>query len=329
MIMKKRVFSGSRPTGRLHLGNYLGGLKGYLALQERQDLDCIYSIVDLHGITTPYDPKTYQKQIREVALDYLSVGLDPKKCHLMVQSQVPEHVQLAYLLATIFPVSRMEQLPTYKDKKKENPDYVNVGLFYYPILMAADILLYKAEVVPVGKDQVPHIEVTREIARKFNSMFGQVFPEPQAYLTPGAYVPSLKSEGKMSKSAEGSYILLTDNLQTIKARLAGAPTDTGRGEKVPVMGGVANLLALVELFEGKEARKKLEGQYAGNGIRYGELKERLAEAIYQELQPIQIRRKKFEEKPKLVAEILEEGKQYCSQIARQTLDQVRRAMGLV
>jgi len=223
----------------------------------------------------------------------------------------------------------MEQLPTYKDKKKENPDYVNVGLFYYPILMAADILLYKAEVVPVGKDQVPHIEVTREIARKFNSMFGQVFPEPQAYLTPGAYVPSLKSEGKMSKSAEGSYILLTDNLQTIKARLAGAPTDTGRGEKVPVMGGVANLLALVELFEGKEARKKLEGQYAGNGIRYGELKERLAEAIYQELQPIQIRRKKFEEKPKLVAEILEEGKQYCSQIARQTLDQVRRAMGLV
>ena len=329
MIMKKRVFSGSRPTGRLHLGNYLGGLKGYLALQERQDLDCIYSIVDLHGITTPYDPKTYQKQIREVALDYLSVGLDPKKCHLMVQSQVPEHVQLAYLLATIFPVSRMEQLPTYKDKKKENPDYVNVGLFYYPILMAADILLYKAEVVPVGKDQVPHIEVTREIARKFNSMFGQVFPEPQAYLTPGAYVPSLKSEGKMSKSAEGSYILLTDNLQTIKARLAGAPTDTGRGEKVPVMGGVANLLALVELFEGKEARKKLEGQYAGNGIRYGELKERLAEAIYQELKPIQIRRKKFEEKPKLVAEILEEGKQYCSQIARQTLDQVRRAMGLV
>jgi len=327
--MKKRVFSGSRPTGRLHLGNYLGGLKGYLALQERQDLDCIYSIVDLHGITTPYDPKTYQKQIREVALDYLSVGLDPKKCHLMVQSQVPEHVQLAYLLATIFPVSRMEQLPTYKDKKKENPDYINVGLFYYPILMAADILLYKAEVVPVGKDQVPHIEVTREIARKFNSMFGQVFPEPQAYLTPGAYVPSLKSEGKMSKSAEGSYILLTDNLQTIKARLAGAPTDTGRGEKVPVMGGVANLLALVELFEGKEARKKLEGQYAGNGIRYGELKERLAEAIYQELKPIQIRRKKFEEKPKLVAEILEEGKQYCSQIARQTLDQVRRAMGLV
>ena len=329
MIMKKRVFSGSRPTGRLHLGNYLGGLKGYLALQERQDLDCIYSIVDLHGITTPYDPKTYQKQIREVALDYLSVGLDPKKCHLMVQSQVPEHVQLAYLLATIFPVSRMEQLPTYKDKKKENPDYINVGLFYYPILMAADILLYKAEVVPVGKDQVPHIEVTREIARKFNSMFGQVFPEPQAYLTPGAYVPSLKSEGKMSKSTEGSYILLTDNLQTIKARLAGAPTDTGRGEKVPVMGGVANLLALVELFEGKEARKKLEGQYAGNGIRYGELKERLAEAIYQELKPIQIRRKKFEEKPKLVAEILEEGKQYCSQIARQTLDQVRRAMGLV
>ena len=119
--MKKRVFSGSRPTGRLHLGNYLGGIKGYLALQERPDLDCIYSVVDLHGITSPYNPKDYQQQIKEVVLDYLGAGLDPGKCHLMIQSQVPEHVELAYLLATIYPVSRVEQLPTYKEKKLENP----------------------------------------------------------------------------------------------------------------------------------------------------------------------------------------------------------------
>ena len=161
---KKRVFSGSRPTGKLHLGNYLGGLKGYLALQERRDLDCIYAVVDYHGITSPFDPKTYQQQIRDVVLDYLGAGLEPKKCHLIIQSQIPEHVELAYLFGTIYPVSRIEQLPTYNEKKKEQPKYINVGLFYYPILMAADILIYKAELVPVGIDPEPHLELTREVA---------------------------------------------------------------------------------------------------------------------------------------------------------------------
>jgi len=329
MNNKKRVFSGSRPTGRLHLGNYLGGLKGYLALQERGDLDCIYSIVDLHGVTTPYDPKTYQKQVREVVLDYLSVGLDPKKCHLMVQSQVPEHLQLAYFLATIFPVSRIEHLPTYKDKKKENPDYVNVGLFYYPILMAADILIYKSHLVPVGIDQEPHLELTREVARRFNRMFTRVFPEPQRFATKGEYIPSLLGEGKMSKSIAGSYILLTDSLETIKGRLAKAPTDTGKGQKVPQQGGVTNLLTLVELFEGKGARQRYEKQYLGEGIKYSQLKEKLAEAIYQELKPIQKRRRYFESRPEKVNEILAAGQAYCSKIAQQTLEQVQQAMGLV
>ena len=325
----KRVFSGSRPRGRLHLGNYLGGIKGYIALQERGDLDCIYSVVDLHGITTPFEPKTYQQQIRDVVLDYLGCGLNPKKCHLMIQSQVLEHVELAYLLGTIYPVSRIEQLPTYKDKKAENPDYINIGLFYYPILMAADILLYKAELVPVGKDQVPHIEVTREIARTFNRQFFNVFPEPQAHLMEGASVPSLKGEGKMSKSVEGSYILLTDDLATIRKRLATAPTDSGRGEKVPENGGVANLLALVELFEGKKAKQEYEKEYLGKGIKYKSLKEKLAVTIYKELKPIQERRKEFESKPKLVAEILEEGRVYCSKVAKETLLEVKKAMGLV
>ena len=326
---KKRVFSGSRPTGRLHLGNYLGAVKGYLALQNREDLDCIYSVVDLHGITTPYKPKTYQDQIYQVVLDYLGCGLDPKKCHLMVQSQVPEHVELAYLLGTIYPVSRLEDLPTYKEKKLENPDYVNMGLLYYPVLMAADILIYKAELVPVGKDQVPHIEVTREFARKFNQMFGKIFPEPKEYLMEGAYVPSLKGEGKMSKSVEGSYILLTDDLETIRKRLAGAPTDIGRGEKIPETGGVANLLTLVELFEGKEARAEYERQYLNEGIRYQDLKHDLANAIYEELKQIRERRKFYEQNPKLVEEILEEGREYCSQIAKQTLKEVKEKMGLV
>ncbi len=327
--MKKRVFSGSRPTGRLHLGNYLGGIKGYIALQEKGDLDCIYSVVDLHGITTPYQPKKLPEQINDVVLDYLACGLNPKKCHLMIQSQVPEHIELAYLFATIYPVSRIEQLPTYKDKKKQNPDYVNVGLFYYPILMAADILLYKAELVPVGIDQEPHLELTREVARKFNRMFSSIFPESKRFATAGEYVPSLLGQGKMSKSVEGSYILLTDDLKTIKARLAKAPTDIGKGKVVPKEGGVANLLTLVELFEGKKRRKEYKNQYLGKGIKYADLKAELAEAIYKELKPIQERRKYYQKHPQEVEKILEEGRQYCSRIAQQTLQEAKRAMGLV
>jgi tryptophanyl-tRNA synthetase len=326
---KKRVFSGSRPTGGLHLGNYLGGVKGYLDLQNRGDLDCIYSVVDLHGLTSPFNPKEFQKDVRGVALDYLAAGLDPKKCHLQVQSQIPEHIELAYLLGTIYPVSRVEHLPTYKDKKKEQPGYINVGLFYYPILMAADILIYKAAMVPVGKDQFPHIELTREIARKFNRMFGKVFPEPQAHEMPGSNIPSLLGEGKMSKSVEGSYILLTDDLEAIKARLAKAPTDSGKGKRVPASGGVANLLTLVVLFMGKEAKQSYEKQYLGAGIKYAQLKEELAEAIFEELKPIQKRRKYFEDHPEEVDQILKEGRVYCSKIARATLLEAKKAMGLV
>jgi tryptophanyl-tRNA synthetase len=329
---KKRVFSGSRPTGGLHLGNYLGGVKGYLALQNREDLDCIYSVVDLHGITTPYEAGKLQEQIRGIVLDYLACGLDPKKCHLMIQSQVPEHLELAYLLGTIYPVSRVEQLPTYKEKKIENPGYINVGLFYYPILMAADILLYKAEMVPVGKDQLPHIELTREVARKFNQMFGQgkeILLEPKAFLSPGEYVPSLLGSGKMSKSVKGSYILLTDDLATIKERLAKMPTDTGKGKVLPKEGGVVNLLVLVSLFMGEKEKQDYEGQYLSEGIRYGDLKENLAQAIFKEIQPIQEKRKYFEKHPEEVAKILSEGRVYCSKIAQQTLLEVKKAMGLV
>lgn len=329
MVNKKRVFSGTRPTGRLHLGNYLGGLKGYIALQERDDLDCIYSIVDIHGIFSPYNPKTLQKQIREVALDYLGAGLDPEKCHLMIQSQVPEHLELAFLFSSVFPVSRLEQLPTYKTKKIEQPDYINVGLFNYPILQAADILIYKAELVPVGADQEPHIELTREVSRKFNRMFGETFPEPQRFAAKIDVVPGLLGGGKMSKSVEGSYILLTDDLKTIKARLAKAPTDLGKGKKVPQKGGVANLLALVEMFMGKKARQSYEKQYLSRGIKYAELKAELAKAIYKELKPIQERRKYFEERPKEVDQILEEGRVYCAKIAQATLKEAKKAMGLV
>lgn len=328
-MTKKRVFSGSRPTGKLHLGNYLGGLKGYLALQNRGDLDCIYSIVDLHAIASPFEPKNLQSKIFEVALDYLAAGLDPQKCHLMVQSQVPEHMELAYLFGTIYPVSRVEQLPTYKDKKLEQPKYINVGLFYYPILQAADILLYKAELVPVGIDQEPHLEVAREIARKFNQMFSPIFPEPQRFATPAGSVPSLTGRGKMSKSVPNSFIGLTDNLKTIQEKLAKVPTDSGKGEKVPQDGGVAALLILVELFDGQNKRVAYEKKYLGTGLKYSEVKTELAQSIYQELQPLQKRRQYYQDHPQEVKKILEAGRQYCSQIAQETLKETKKAMGLI
>lgn len=325
--MKQKVYSGIRATGRLHLGNYLGAVKGMLELQDRYD--CVFSVVDLHAITTPYEKETLGEATRSVILDYLSVGLDPERCLIEVQSMVPEHMELAYYLSTIYPVSRLEDLPTYKDKKEQYPKYVNMGLLYYPVLMAADIMLYKAELIPVGIDQEPHIEVTREIARKFNATYGETFPEPQRFKTPGGYVPSLMGAGKMSKSVEGSFINLTDDLETIKKKLGNAPTDIGKGDKVPETGGVANLLQFVELFEGVEKRKKYEEQYLGDGIRYGDLKASLGEAIFKELEPIQKQRKIYEDDPSLVDRIIREGAEKASKIAKETIKEVKEKMGFI
>lgn len=324
----KRVYSGIRATGRLHLGNYLGAIKGMLALQDTYD--CIFSVVDLHAMTTPYDPKTLQQNIREVVLDFLAAGLNPKKCLIEIQSKVGQHVELAYLLATIYPVSRLEDLPTYKEKKAQYPKYINMGLLYYPVLMAADVLLYKAELVPVGIDQEPHLEVMREIARKFNSMFGDTFPEPQRYASDGQYVPSLTGEGKMSKTVEGSYINLTDNLATIKKKLAAAPTDTGTvGGEMPKTGGVANLFILLKLFVDSDTYNKFVQDYRDKKIRYVEVKEVLANAIYKELKPLQEQRKQFEQNRRLVDEILEESNKKCRELAEETMKEVRQKMGLV
>ncbi|HRR05593.1 MAG TPA: tryptophan--tRNA ligase, partial [Candidatus Woesebacteria bacterium] len=323
---KKRVFSGIRATGRLHLGNYLGAMKGMVDLQDKYD--CIFSVVDLHTITSPYQPATLQEDIYQVVLDYLGAGIDPKKAHLMIQSEVPYHVELAYLLGTIFPVSRLEQLPTYKDKKKEQPGYINLGLLYYPVLMAADILLYKAELVPVGKDQEPHLEVSREIARRFNQMFGETFPEPQRYAIVGEIVPSLTGEGKMSKSVAGSAIFLTDSKEEISRKIARVPTDLGKGKEVPKEGGVANLLVMAALFLGKKRREEYEKEYLGKGIKYASLKSELAEAIYQELEPFRQRRHYFEENPEAVATILKEGRDYALPLAKKTMDEVKEKMGL-
>lgn len=325
--MKKRVYSGIRATGRLHLGNYLGAVKGMLAVQD--EYDCVFSVVDLHAITTPYDPKTLKQSVRDVILDYLAAGLDPKKCLLEIQSTTP-HAELAYLLATIYPVSRLEDLPTYKEKKAQHPKYVNMGLLYYPVLMAADILLYKAGLVPVGVDQEPHLEVTREIARKFNEMFGETFPEPQRFKTVGGYVPSLLGQGKMSKSVDGSYINLSDDLDTIKGKLAKAPTDSGTaGGNIPKDGGVGNLFTLLKLFVDEETFVKFVIDYREKRIRYSEMKQVLADAIYKELVPIQQKRKEFEENPQVVDEIIADHTAQLKKLADVTMSEVKEKMGLL
>lgn len=324
---KKRVLSGIRATGRLHLGNYLGAVVGMLELQNDPAYETLYMVADLHAVTTPYDKKTLRQNAREVVMDYLASGLDPKKSTIFIQSDVPEHSELAYYFSTIVSIARMQHLPTYKEKVTQFPENNTMALLYYPILMAADILVYKAGLVPVGIDQEPHLEISREIARKFNSVYGTDFPEPKRFATKGEYVPSLSGEGKMSKSISGSFINLTDNLLTIKKRLADAPTDKGTGEKIPEKGGVANLLSFVDLFEGEEARKKYETAYLGEGIRYGDLKANLAEAIFRRLKPIQEKRKYYEDHPEVVDKIIEDGADRAREIAAKTIVEVREKMG--
>lgn len=327
--MKKKVYAGIRATGRLHLGNYLGSLKGMIELVNSGSYDCVFQVVDLHTITTPYDPKTLQSSIKEVLLDYLAAGLPIEKCHLTVQSLVPEHMLLSYYLGTICSVNKLEDLPTYKEKKAQHPQYVNLGLLYYPVLMAADILAYKAESVPTGIDQEPHIELAREIARKFNGMFGETFPEPKRFATVGEYVPALSGKGKMSKSIEGSSIYLTDSLEEIEKKIAKIPTDSGLGEYKSAGEGVKSLFKFVELFQGKDKYEGLVKKYETEGLRYSEVKKELARSIDEDLKPIREKRKYFEENYGEVEKIVSEGAEYCRNVTKETLQEVQRKMGII
>ncbi len=327
--MKKRVLSGIRATGRLHLGNYLGAVKGMLELSNNPEYETLYMVADLHTLTTPYNPKQLKENTRNIVLDYLSAGLDPEKSTIFIQSQVSEHTELFYLLSTVVSLARMMHLPTYKDKLRQYPQDSTIALLNYPVLMASDILIYKASLVPVGIDQEPHLEVAREIARKMNEIYGTKFPEPIRFATRGEYVPSLTGEGKMSKSVEGSFIPLTDSLEEIKKKLASAPTDSGKGDTVPKTGGVANLFKFVELFQGTEKRKELEKVYVNEGVRYSDIKLELAKSIFKELQPIQEKRKELEHKTSYVDEVISQGAEKARKIAKDTVAEVKEKMGLI
>lgn len=326
--MKKRVLSGIRATGSLHLGNYLGAVKGMLALQDDPDYDTLYMVADIHTLTTPYDVEELRVYRREVVMDYLAAGLDPQKSIIFLQADVPAHTELAFYFSSVMSMARMQHLPTFKDKVKQYPEHATMALLNYPVLMAADILVYKAGFVPVGIDQEPHLEVAREVARKMNSQYGLDFPEPQRFATKGEYVPSLTGEGKMSKSVAGSYINLTDDLATIKKRLASVPTDSGKGSKVQDTGGVNTLLQLVALFQGDDQKNAYVKAYTGEGLRYQDLKEDLAQAIFKELEPIQKKRAELENDPQLVDQVINDGAKKASALAQATIDQVKQQLGL-
>ncbi len=325
--MTKRVLAGMRATGRLHLGNYLGGAKGMLELQDNPEYETLYMVADMHGVTTPYDVENLTKNRREMILDYLAIGLDPEKSIIFAQSEIGLHGELAFYLSSIVTVARMQHLPTYKDKKAQYPDHVTMALLNYPVLMAADILLYKASLVPVGIDQEPHLEVAREITRKMNAEYGLDFPEPQRFKTKGEYVPSLTGEGKMSKSVEGSYISLTDNLETIRAKIAKVPTATKSGGEMS--DGVKLLFKLIDLFIPNDSRaKELENMFSNGTLKFSDLKNYVSEIVFAELKSIQERRKDLEAKPEYIDEVLKNGAQKARKIAQETIDEVKQKMGL-
>lgn len=327
---RKRVLSGIRATGRLHLGNYLGAVKGMLALQNDPEYETLYMVADVHAVTTPYNVEELRKNRREVIIDYLAAGLDPQKSVLFQQADVSEHLELAFYFSSVVTIARMQHLPTFKDKVKQYPEAATMALLNYPILMASDILIYKAGLVPVGIDQEPHLEVSREIAGKMNQLYGTDFSEPKRFRTAGEYVPSLTGEGKMSKSVEGSYINLTDDSETIKKKVAKIPTDSGTvGGNIPQAGGVGNLFTLLKLFTDEEVFVKFVIDYREKRIRYSEMKQVLSEAIFHELQPLQEKRKYFEEHPEEVDQIIKEGNEKAREIAKATVREVREKMGLL
>jgi tryptophanyl-tRNA synthetase len=320
-----RVVSGIQPSGTLHIGNYVGAIRQFVELQSKYE--CFFFVADLHALTEPYNPKEYPKRILDLVATYLAAGLDPKKCVLFRQSHVPEHVELGWLLNTIASMGQLERMTQYKEKSAQAKGGVNVGLFDYPVLMAADILIYKPDFVPVGEDQKQHVEITRDLAERFNSRFGKTFPLPKPLFTSGARVMALNDPTKkMSKSIPGSFVALTDDEKTTREKVMAAVTDTKPGKEMSP--GVKNLFTLVEIFSPKETYARLKSDYDKGSLKYEELKKTLASDLNRSFEPI---RKKYSElikKPDYLNEILESGATKARPIAQKTLAEVKEKMGL-
>lgn len=327
-MTKKTLFSGIQPTGEIHIGNYLGALKNWVELQNQYQ--CFYSIVDLHGITIDFDPKNYQEKILETAINLLAIGLDPKKCVLFVQSHVPEHTELCWLFNTLTPLAELERMTQFKEKARQNAKNINAGLLDYPVLQAADILLYQAEAIPVGEDQLQHLELTNTILRKFNNRFGNYFKEIKPIINAGARIMSLSDPTKkMSKSlGPNNYIALSDSPEIIRKKMMSAVTDIGPAGS-EMSAGVKNLFTLLELLAQKPVYQKFLNAYQQKTIRYSELKNDLAETIIAFLKPIQERQKQLAKSKKQVQKILADGAKKARIIAQKNIAEIKKQMGLL
>lgn len=326
---KKTMLSGMQSTGIITLGNYLGALKNWVNLSDEEDIKCFYGIMDLHSITVRQDPATLRKSARNLLMLYIAAGLDPEKNCIFYQSHVPAHPELAWILNCYTYMGEMNRMTQFKDKAAKHADNINTGLFTYPVLMAADILLYQADLVPVGKDQMQHLEITRDIANRFNGIYGDVFTIPEGYMgKTGAKIMSLQDPTKkMSKSDENpnASISLLDDKDTIMRKFKKAVTDSdgmiAYSEDKP---GIKNLIDIYCAVTGKgvdEALKEFEG------LGYGALKEQVGEAVVAELSPIQERFNELSKNKEYVDRIIKENAEQASYYANKTLRKVKKKVG--
>ena len=325
--MKKRIFSGIQPTGSIHIGNYLGAIKNWIQLQN--EYDSIFCIVDLHALTNPQATQKMQEKILDLATTYLAASLNPKKCTLFIQSHVPEHTELTWLLNTITPISELERMTQFKEKSQQFRQNINMGLFDYPVLMAADILLYQTDAVPVGQDQKQHIELTRIVARKFNNQFGKTFNIPEALIyKSGAKIMSLSNPNKkMSKSDPQGCLFMTDSPSAIKDKIKKAVTDSGSEVKYnPKKPAITNLMTIYSALSNLSLNQ-IEEKYNNKG--YAEFKKDLAGVIIKGLKSFQEKKKVLDKKPDYVKKVLANGAKKAQKIAHKNLLEVKKKMGLI
>jgi len=324
--MKQRIFSGIQPSGNLHLGNYLGAIRNWVKLQDKYD--SIFCVVDLHAITVPQDPEALRKKTIEVAKIYLAAGIDPKKCSIFIQSHASEHAELMWILNTITKISELERMTQFKDKSA-NKTGLDSGLMNYPILMAADILLYDTNLVPVGEDQLQHIEITRTLAKRFNNKFGETFTIPEPYIQKeGMRIMGLDDPTKkMSKSAASvyNYIALTDDEETVKRKLKKAVTDSGSeiiySDDKPALKNLINIYSL--LLEKKP--EDIEKKYQGKG--YADFKADLANIVISFMKPLQEKMREYDDEK--VLEILRAGAERVRPLAKNKLNEVKKRIGFI
>ena len=325
--MAKRIFSGAQPTGNLHLGNYLGALRNWVAFQH--DYDSFYCVVNLHAVTVPQDPAGLAAKTREVARIYLAAGVDPNVSTIFIQSDVKEHAELAWVLNCVVRIGELERMTQYKDKSKKQRENVSTGLLTYPVLMAADILLYQTDLVPVGQDQKQHLELTRDLAERFNRDYGETFRVPDAFIPKvGAKILALDDPAKkMSKSDENvnGSITLMDDADAIRRKFKRAVTDSGTDIRFDeTRPAVTNLLSMYQLLTG-QTPEEIEAHFAGKG--YAQLKGDLAEATVEFLRPFQERVRAISDEE--LSRILRDGAEKARVIAAETLRQVKERMGIV